>query len=267
MACGGGEPAPKPVEAPPAPEAAALGELDPSKLSAEAEKKYALVPSPVETQGALTAAGIDTQLAALVPADRGFNLAAADGDRVAVRTGVVVADMLLTTKSSSNEALLAQIATIRTGMGTLGGGKDIEATLDDLAQRITAGALDREVLLKEFEELSQVVIPELEFNGAARTVPLIQAGSWLAGANLVARAAQEKGNPEAVGAILKQAAVVDYFAEFAKANLPEGAPAEVANALDATLVRLKGIATKSEPLTGEDLQVVIDSTSAVLLLL
>ena len=104
VACGGGESAPKPVEAPAAPEAAALGELDPSKLSAEAEKKYALVPSPVETQGALTAAGIDTQLAALVPADRGFNLAAADGDRVAVRTGVVVADMLLTTKSSSNDS-------------------------------------------------------------------------------------------------------------------------------------------------------------------
>lgn len=264
FACGG---APEPAPAP-APEVApALGALDPGRLAAEADRKYALVPSPRETQGALTAAGIDAQLATLVPSERGFDLAAADLDRVAVRTGVVVADLLLTATTSSDPQLVAQLGAIRAGMETLGGGKDILATIDDLVGRVQGGALDRQALLKELEELAQVGIPELEFNGRARVVPLIQAGSWTAGANLVGRALLEKGQPAAGDTILKQPAVVDYFSAFTRENAAGAVPSEVGAALELMLVRLKAVASQTEPLDAEDVTVVVDATTVVLSLL
>jgi hypothetical protein len=143
----------------------------------------------------------------------------------------------------------------------------VDATVAELLQRLQVGGLDRDALAKELEEISQVGIPELEFNGVARVVPLVQAGSWLAGANLVARAALAKGSTQGVDGILKQPAVVQYFAGYARQNVPEGAPAEVAAALDATLTRLGAVATKAEPLTPDDLQAVVDATQAVLVLL
>src|SRR5262245_15378865 len=56
----------------------------------------ALVPSPVETQKALEASGIETKLASLIPKHT-FAWDKSDLDRSAVRTGIVLADLLLTT--------------------------------------------------------------------------------------------------------------------------------------------------------------------------
>ena len=116
-----------------------------------------------------------------------------DTDDVAVRTGVVIADMLLTVKTADNEQLVQRLEHIQTGMKTLKGGDDIDKTIKDIIDRVKADAVTRDDLLKELDELSGAVIPELEFEGQKRVVPLIQAGSWLEGANLVARAAKEKG--------------------------------------------------------------------------
>ena len=64
-------------------------------------------------------------------------------------------------------------------------------------------------------------MPEIEFNGVAVIVPMIQAGSWLEGANLVARAVKTKGNPAAASDILKQADIVAYFQKYAAENTEE----------------------------------------------
>lgn len=269
-ACGGSAPADHADhatqnEAPAVEEAPALEAADPAALEADADKKYALVPSPVETQAAVEAAGIETSLATLVTA-RAFKLDENDTDRVAVRTGVVLADMLLTVKASSNEALVGQLTQIKQGMDTLGAGSDIARTLDDVIARVTAGATSRDELLTELDELSNVVIPELEFNGVARIVPLIQAGSWLEGANLVGKAVQTKGTPSAADGILKQGDVVAYFKDYAKDKSAE-APSVVADALNSTLDNLATIAAKSEPLTEADVATVVSATSSVLSLL
>ncbi|MCB9682886.1 MAG: hypothetical protein H6733_15570 [Alphaproteobacteria bacterium] len=273
LACGGSDTsAPKEMpdqpkaEAAPA-EAPKLADMDPKALEAEADQSYALVPSPVETQAALQAAGIETELATLVPA-RTVPPGDADTDRVAVRTGVVLADMLLTVETSSNETLVSQLEAIRGGMNTLKGGKDIDATLVDIIDRVKAGSVTRDELLRELDELSNAVIPELEFNGVARIVPLIQAGSWLEGANLVGRAVQAKGQPSAADGILKQPAVVGYFATYAKDKAAKAdAPQIVADALDASLARLSAVARKAEPLDASDIETVVSATGSVLSLL
>lgn len=265
-ACSGGAethtPDPKPVEQPANPE---KPPVDAATLEAHHEK-IALVPSPVETQKALEASGIATQLATLIP-KHDFDLAAAETDHAAVRTGVVLADLLLTTKNAKKEELVSRLASIDQGMTQLGGGSDISATLKDASDRITADAVTRDDLLKEFDELSGVVIPELEFNGQDRVVPLIEAGSWLEGANLVARALKASDNKGAAEKLLKAPSVVDYFIKYVKTDGAEKAPAAVTKKLEEALLELKAVAEKTEPLDEKDLDTVIQVTNDVLALL
>lgn len=271
LACGGSEPT-KPVaqdeapaEAPAEPAVEAFGDkLDVSAFSS-AGANATLVPSPRELQAALAAAGLQTTLANLVPA-RSWKLDANDPDRVAVRTGVIIADLLLTVKSSTDAELVGRLETIRSGMKTLEAGSDIDATIGDLLDRVKAGAVDRDALLAELDDLSQVAVPELEFNGQDRIVPLIKAGSWLAGANLVAKAAQTDAKPAAADGILKQPEVVAYFQGYVKAE--EGkVPSEVANALDSSLAKLDEVSRKGGALADSDVQTVVDATHSVLELL
>jgi len=233
---------------------------------AESAENVALVPSPVETQRALERTGIETQLAELIQ-DRDFDVTNADIDNAAVRTGVVIADLLLTVKTSSDEDLLARMDQVQKGMAQLDGGQDILRTIDDIKERIRGDAITRDELLKELDELSGAVIPELEFNGRERVVPLIQAGSWLEGANLLSKAVKASGQPDAADGLLKQPAVVDYFLTYVQTKGAERAPEAVTKKLEESLVTLKGIANKSEPLDMQDIDTVIKTTDDVLGLL
>lgn len=266
-ACTGGEPKaepePAPVEAAPAnPETPPVTQQD----LAATNDKVALVPSPMETQRALEASGIQTQLATLIP-KHDFDMATADTDQAAIRTGVVLADLLLTTKGATKEEIVARLQAISTGMEQLGGGADIQATLKDFVERVQTDAVSRDELLKEFDELSGAVIPELEFNGQDRIVPLIEAGSWLEGANLVAKAIKAAPDRSAAEKLLKAPTVVDYFIKYVRTEGAEKAPPAVTKKLEEALSTLKGLAEKPEPLTDADIDTVIRVTDDVLALM
>jgi hypothetical protein len=263
VACTGAEPTVEPVpETPEHPETPAITTDDLGK----AVEQVTLVPSPVETQKALERAGIEAQLSALIK-DHDLDVRNENPDNAAVRTGVVIADMLLTVKSSSKEELLAQLASVQTGMEQLDGGADILRTIDDIEDRVRGDAVTRDELLKELDELAGAVIPELEFNGQERIVPLIQAGSWLEGANLLAKAVKAAGKPEAADGLLKQPTVVAYFLTYVKTEGQARAPEAVTEKLESSLTTLKGIAEKEASLTAEDIDVVIATTDDVLALL
>lgn len=268
-ACSGGEKPAEPAEAPVAAEepaeAPALDKLDPAKLEAD-RQNIALVPSPAETQKALKAAGIDTELNSLI-SDHGFDFEAAELDEVAVRTGVVLADLLLTVKTSDDAQLLDHLEKLRTGMNQLNGGSDIDSLIQDMQERIRNKSVTRDEMLKEIDELSGAVIPELEFNGQERVVPLIEAGSWLEGANLVAKAVKAAGDPSKAEGLLKQPHVVEYFIKYVKNEGSEKAPPAVTEKLEASLNTLKGLAEKTEPLDEADIDQVVQVTNDVLALL
>jgi len=238
--------------------------MDAGALAGDASN-VTLVPSPLETQRVLNAAGIEANLAEFM---RDREIKTADGtdeDRLAVNTGVVLADMLLTVKTSSDEQLLKQLSQIHDGMNALKAGNDIAATVTDISERVKAGAIDRENLLKELDELSGVVIPELEFEGRSRIVPLIQAGSWLEGAFLISSAAKSAAKPEAADQVLKQPDVVAYFQEFTASKTEDNSL--VGKVLSDTLQKLHELAQKTEPLEAGEIEAVISLTDSVLKLL
>ncbi|MBX2803270.1 MAG: hypothetical protein KTR31_36660 [Myxococcales bacterium] len=259
FSCGMTESPPVEEEPPAAPEV-------PEEPPTQDADAAALVPSPLEMNKALKDSGIQTELSSLVTA-RDVSAEPTGNDQAAIRTGIVLADLLLTVDTSDKDVLMGQIGTIKQGMAMLGGGSDIDATLTDIHSRVQTDAVTRDELLKEFDELSGAVIPELEFNGQERVVPLIQAGSWLEGANLVAKALKTAEDTSAAEGLLKAPAVVDHFLKYVEEEGSEKAPEAITATLKTSLGALKEMAGKAEPLAQADLDAVAKVTDEVLALL
>lgn len=238
--------------------------IDKATLEAKA-RDVVLVPSPTEMQNALAGAGIAEGLSGLVPA-RAPKMDVEDKDVIAVRTGTVLAWSLLTVKDAETGKLVERMGHIKEGMTALGAGTDINATIDDLSGRLQSDSLSREDMLAELDELHGAIIPEIEYEAGERVVPLIKAGSWLAGVNLVSQAIVKAENADAANKLLKQPEVADYFLEYAKTEGADKAPPEVMSRLEATLTRLKELSSKDQ-LTLDDAKEIQSQTDAVLALL
>ena len=234
------------------------------QLEAEAQN-ITLVPSPAEMEKALVNVGIDSALSTLVD-DRLIGVDVENLDQVAVRTGVVLAQVILTVKTAPKERLVARLSTLKSGFDKLGVGDDIPGTIDDISNRIANDAVSREDLLKEVDELAGIMVPELETEVGEWVVPLIQAGSWLEGSHLVATAIINDGKFDTGSGLLRQPAVVEYFLKYVQREGGDRAPDEVVGRLEQTLVKLKEIAKKSA-LTQEDVNEIHSATGAVLELL
>ncbi len=267
-ACDGSKPTEETKQATPDP-ATMTPAAPPTKLTAEelaaAAQNVGLVPSPVETQKALEKAGISSGISKLVP-ERNFKLTVDNKDVVAVRTGVVLADALLTVKDAPKEKLIERMNLVKTGMAAVGAGADIQRTLDDLIARIQNDGVTRDNLIKELDELQGAVVPEIKYEAGDQVLPLIQAGSWLAGSNLVASAILASSKPEAGSALLRQPQVVEYFQRYVKVEGTTRAPSDVLTQLDGSLATLLEIA-KKRAITIDDITVVKSTTDSVLSLL
>ena len=254
-----------PTPPPPKPEEpAAAPKLDKAALEAAAEN-IALVPSPAEMQKALETNGIATGLSSHV-VDRTLKMDISNKDVIAVRTGVALADALLTVKDAPPEKLTARLNTVKAGMAGLGGGSDIGATIDDINARIANNSVSRDDLVKELDEMHGAIIPEIKFEAGDRVVPLIQAGSWLEGSNLVSGAIVDANNPAAGSQLLRQPQVAEYFLRYVQVEGEGKAPDAVIGQLNTTLTKLKELASKPT-LTIDDVKEIKSQTDAVLALL
>ncbi len=271
-ACGSEPAAPEKPAAPAAPDKpAAAPEAKPAPASLDADtlkkeaKQVALVPSPAEMQRSLAHAGLTTKLADLV-GDRDVKMDTDNKDQLAVRTGVVLADVVLTVKTAPKEQLVARLQRLKEGFAKLEAGTDIGATIDDVVTRLNNDAVNRDDLLKEMDELSGVMVPELQFEAGDWVVPLIQAGSWLEGAYYVSGAIEAEKKADAAATLLKQPAVVDYFLKYVQHEGRDKAPDEVVAQLEETLKTLKEVTGKSQ-LTAEDVSTIHSATGALLTML
>ncbi|MFT5679669.1 MAG: hypothetical protein ACI8RZ_000573 [Myxococcota bacterium] len=262
-ACTGEEPPVEPPVEPPTEQPAPDVQFNPAELAAAAEK-VTLVPSPAEMQRALANAGLTSELASMV-SDKDIGVDVENLDQVAVRTGVILAEVVLTLKDAPKEKLVPRLESLKAGFIKLGAGSDIPDTIDELITSVN-NDLNREDLLDEVDLLSGAMVPELETEAGDWVVPLIQAGSWLEGAYLVSGAIESESKFEAAGSLLRQPEVVDYFLGYVQREGGDKAPDEVVKQLEATLVKLKGIASK-ESLSAEDVKEIHTATGAVLSML
>lgn len=242
------EPAPKAEPAPPAP----------------AEASRVLAPSPLKLEAQVREAGVAEALADLVPQSPA-EVANDDKDRTAVRTGVVLAYAVLGGRNTPKDAFVSQLRSARAGMAALGAGAGLMSTIDDSIRHVENDAASREDFLRELDEIVGYSVPEQGWGPEDRTGPLLQAGAWLAGTNVVARAIVRSGKAEAADKLLRRKDVAEYFLGYLQGE-GQAKAGPFTDQLTATLTTLKTVAEK--PTIGlEDAQLVADSTDALLKLL
>lgn len=261
-ACNGG-----PAETPDAPDKPAKvehGDLSPDQLAAA--DTTALVPSPAEMQRALDRAGLSEALATRVGEPRTVDLADADADRVAIRTGVVLSELVLTAKTASPEQVAVRVGQVRTGLATLGAKEDVLGNLDELSNRVRNGAVAGDELVRELDELSGSLLPRIEGELPERATPLVRAGSWVNGAWLVSGALIDQGRFEYATALLRHPVVVDYFKRYVKTEGEAIAASGVTRQLQDAL-RVLDEACDKPALEEPDVRAIHEATGQVLRLL
>ena len=260
-----------PPEAPPTPlpppvveEKAPVGPLSVGELAAA--EPVALVPSPLEMQAALKRSGLLGPQGLLVK-PRPLKAAGEDHDRLAVRTGVALADLLLIVQTAQTPELVGLLKEIRAGLVALGAKDDALSALDELTAQVQNEALTRDALVQELDALSGGTLPELESQLGPRAVPLIRAGSWLEGANLVSSSIIAGGNYDTATDLLRHPGVVAWFQRYVE-ETPAGRPdqEQLVPILRESLKSL-ATATAAERLGEAEVRQIHQSTAAVLDLL
>ena len=242
-----------------------FNKLDPNAL-ANAVNKAELVPSPIDMEAKLKAAGLQQDLGSLIPTSKDLKVIVEDNDQVAIRTGIVMADLVLTLKSSDQATILKRLGKMKEGLKKLGAGDDIYAVLQDFEERVQDNSVKKSELLEEFDELSQVMVSELEYEAGEWVVPLIQAGTWLEGANLVAKIMHKENKYNAADEFFRQKEIVEYFISYVGRDGKDRAPDQVIAKLISTLDDLKNIADQPK-ISGADVQKIEKLTDLVLNLL
>lgn len=253
-------------DAPPPPkvEPAPVEQVPAGPPATTAEVGRILAPSPLKLEAEVREAGITAALATLVPASPP-EVTVEDKDRVAVRTGVVLAYAVLGGRDTPKPEFLAQLRSARAGMAALGAGEGLLSTIDTSITHVENDTASREDFLRELDEVVGYSVPEQGWGPEDRTGPLLQAGAWLAGTNIVARAIVAGGKPEAADKLLRRKDVADYFLGYAT-NQGQDKAGPVSDQLVKTLTQMSTIAEK--PSIGlEDAQVVADATGDLLKLL
>lgn len=245
------EPAPATVKAPPPESRTDL---------ADVAINTSLVASPTELQEAMLHAGVDIKFGTILER-RNLKLDGEDKEQVALRTGIVLADMVLTLNDSEKDDLIQDLTNLRMGLATIGAGADIDTTLGQIIDHVKADAVSRQELWLQVEEMREAAYGELSMEAGDQVVPLVQAGSWLEGSNLLAAAvlkAEEKGNAPN---LLRQPDVVHYFLKQLKVG--EGDVSDINTLARGTLEQIHDITLK-ESLAVEDVEAVHKLTADLL---
>ena len=224
----------------------------------------ALAPSPLDLDKRVRAAGLNTALSSLVP-DRSFDMSGGSPDSVAVRTGVVLSDAILAGDAGSSALFVRRLEQARDGMKRLGmtEGQGVLKQVDGFIKAARDETASRGDFVRALDQILQDKVPEESWAPGDQTGPLLQAGAWLAGTNLIARAVVADGNAAAAQQLLRQPEVVDFFIGYVSSEGAEKAPDAIVSDLTATLEQLKAVASKPT-VTVADAQIVVDATDQLL---
>ena len=232
----------EPPAEPAAPPAVVAEELPPAPTR-EAEDRI-LAPSPLALEAELREAGVADGLADLVPPVPA-DVSVDDQDRAAVRTGVVLAYIVLGGRETPKADFVAQLRSARAGMAAIGAGEGLLSTIDDSIKHVENDAASRDDFLRELDGVVGYSVPQDGFGPDDRTGPLVQAGAWLAGTHVVATAIVRADNAAAADKLLRRKDVADYFLRYIRTE-GEGKAGPVSAQLEKTLTQMSTVAEQPE---------------------
>ena len=230
----------------------------------EAAVADALAPSPQETRLAVERAGISLTFATLLP-ERNFKFENQDPDRVALRTGVLLSDLVLAVKEAEKPWLVGELQKLHDGLKAMGSGEGLLSTVLDMKTGVENDALSRDELLQQLDDIVGMSRGQGVAPGAEGEI-LLEAGAWLAGTNMTARAILRSGQLDAADSLLRQKQVAQHFLDYTNSDEAQEKAPEVTVLLRTTLERLVALADQ-ETIGRQDLEEVRDQTQALVDLL
>ncbi len=228
-------------------------------------KARVLAPSPREMEAAVRKAGIADALGPLIP-ERAYKMDSAAASIIAVRTGVVLADAILTPATAPKEQFVARLELLNSGMKSVGMGAGLVATMQDMLTRVKNDAASRDDFVAEVDAVASQMVPDEGWGPTDRSGPLVQAGAWLEAANLVSTAIIAANKPEAASSLLQQKDVPEYFLKYIETDAPAEADRAVLVQLKLTLTDLRDLSNKPV-LTMDDVQKIKNNCDLLLTLL
>lgn len=235
--------------------------LAPEVVKAASAIPSGLIPSPLEIENAVRSAGVAPSLVSRVPADRGYVVTAdTHPDRVAIQTGVMLTDVILTARTAPAADLAKRLGLVHTGLRALGAESALLSTVKEFENGIAGEVITREALLEEMARITDLMVPEKKWGPSPQTGPLVQAGAWLAGVHMVAVTIIEADRIDAADQLLKHPEVIGYFIGYV--SMKNDAPSTIVHVLHERLEDLKVRTNKAE-LSRDDVQSIVSTTDGI----
>ncbi|TNE86962.1 MAG: hypothetical protein EP330_20350 [Deltaproteobacteria bacterium] len=235
IACGGSETTNEPAHEPePAAEAAPAPAADVGVK--------VLAPSPLTLESEVKEAGLLEKLK--IPAPKTSFDDPESKDRVAFQTGMLLAYTVLGGRETDKETFLVQVKALREGMGILGTGKGQLATIDEAITQVENDTAAREDFLEELDAQVGMAVPEDGVGPGDTSGYMLQAGAWLAGIDVVAKAVVETENADAADKLLKRPEVADFFLKYIKEGEGADKAGMMAGTVAASLEKLKEVSSR-----------------------
>ena len=177
------------------------------------------VPAPTEFEAVLAANAPGLDLKSMVPSGT-RPLAGLSRPLLALETGTRITAVLLTADREDRAGLVTRLKAAREGLVALDAGEAVLKQVDAFVADVESGSLQASELLPALDVLSERIHAELDEHADRTTATLVQAGGWVQGAHLLARAlSRGKLSPDAA-ALFHQGSLVHHFEFFLKASDP-----------------------------------------------
>ncbi len=176
------------------------------------------VPAPTEFEAVLKANAPGTDIKSMVPSGS-RSLEGLSKPLIALETGTRITATLLTADGNDRPALVARAKTAREGLVALNAGDKALKEIDSFVADVESGTLKDAELTPALDVLSERIHDALAEQVDPETSTLVQAGGWVQGAHILARALRKQGDisPDAA-ALFHQASLVHHFEGFLKAS-------------------------------------------------
>ena len=126
---------------------------------------------------------------------------------------------------------------MKVGAGLLSTVKEMKISFDN-------NELSSKDLLEELDNIAALSVPEEGFSANDETGPLLQAGAWVAGVQLVSEAIKLENKLETADKLLRLKHVADYFLKYAEGDGSNKATREVRAQLVVSLENLRTLSVK-----------------------
>ncbi len=257
------EPAP---EAPAPAAAADPSQPVPEKIDFEASvntgRTAMFVPAPTEFEAVLAANAPGAKLGAALQTGP-VTLTGMSKPLLALETGTRINNALVTAKDGDRSGLAKRIGHAKEGLIALQAAPAVLAEVDSFVVDLNSGALSDTELVPALDVLAESIQDGLIEGRDNNTSTLVQAGGWVQGAHLLAKALEGREITPDAGALFHQSSLVNHFIVFLQLSGPGRSGDPQVLKVIAQMEELREIAGQ-DPINGEQVARIASLTGEIM---